>query len=96
MSIVIEFIKVGAKAILAALAVAVGDLCTLLTGDQNLSNVTFVQWLFIASNILATWGIVYAVPNKTPAITAPAVTETPAVEPAAPVLPPLGGIHVGE
>ena len=83
MTIVSEFIKVSAKSILAALAVAVGDLSTLLTGTQNLSDVTFVQWLLIASNILATWGVVYAIPNKTPAA------------PANPNLP-LGGLHVGE
>lgn len=91
MNVVLEFIKVGAKAILAAISVAIGDLCTLLTGNQNLSDVTFVQWLWIATNVLAVWGIVYAVPNKTPTVTATVAAAAPE-----PNLPPLGGIHVGE
>ena len=60
----IEFGKQTAKATGGALAVTVGILATILTGNETLADVTFVQWLVIIAAILATWGFVYRIPNK--------------------------------
>lgn len=59
------WVKYTAKAILSVLAVVITFLTTILTGNQTLADVTFVQWLICAGLVLATFGFVYAVPNGT-------------------------------
>jgi hypothetical protein len=57
------WIKYTAKALLTVLAVVVAFLTTILTGNQTLADVTFVQWLICLGLVLGSFGIVYAVPN---------------------------------
>ena len=58
-----QYISYARKAILTALAVVLTNLVTILTGDQNLADVTFVQWLWIALSVLGAFGVTYVVPN---------------------------------
>lgn len=62
---VVDWIKSIAKCILAVLAITVGMLLSILQGKQTLADVTFVQWLWIASYILMAGGLVWRTPNKT-------------------------------
>ena len=59
----VKYAKYVAKALLSVLAVVVTFLVTILTGNQTLADVTFVQWLVCASLVLAFFGFTYAVPN---------------------------------
>lgn len=52
-----------AKALLTVLAVVITFLTTILTGNQTLADVTFVQWLICAGLVLGSFGFVYAIPN---------------------------------
>lgn len=60
----VAFLLWTAKATGSAIAVIIGILCTILSGNESLADVTFVQWLVIAAAVLATWGFVYRIPNK--------------------------------
>lgn len=60
---VLQYLKWTAKAALSALAVVVAFLASILTGNQTLADVTFVQWLVCLGLVLATFGFVYKVPN---------------------------------
>lgn len=57
------YAKYVAKALLSAVAVVITFLTTILTGNQTLADVTFVQWLICAGLVLASFGFVYAIPN---------------------------------
>lgn len=57
------WVKYVAKALLTALSVVVTFLTTVLTGNQTLADVTFVQWLLCLGLVLAAFGVVYRVPN---------------------------------
>lgn len=57
------WVKYTAKALLTVLAVVVTFLTTILTGDQTLEDVTFVQWLICLGLVLGAFGVVYNVPN---------------------------------
>jgi heme A synthase len=57
------WVKYVAKALLTALAVVITFLTTILTGNQTLADVTFVQWLVCIGLVLSAFGIVYRVPN---------------------------------
>lgn len=59
----LEYAKYVTKALLSGLAVVITFLTTILTGNQNLSDVTFVQWLVCAGLVLATYGFVYKTGN---------------------------------
>lgn len=63
MTNVLAWIKYAAKALLSVLAVVIAFLTTILSGNQTLADVTFVQWLICAGLVLGTFGFVYAVPN---------------------------------
>lgn len=52
-----------AKALLTALSVVITFLTTILTGNQTLADVTFVQWLICGGLVLTAFGVVYRVPN---------------------------------
>lgn len=58
-----QYVLYVAKALGTVLAVVVTFLITILSGDQTLADVTFVQWLICASLVLGAFGFVYAVPN---------------------------------
>lgn len=66
MNDVLVWVKYAAKACLTALAVVLTFLTTVLTGNQTLPDVTFVQWLMCAGLVLAAFGFVYRVPNGPP------------------------------
>lgn len=53
-----------AKAVAAGLAAAMGSLLLVLTGDQSLTDVTTVQWLQVGVNVLGSFGVVWAIPNR--------------------------------
>lgn len=59
----LEYSRYVAKAIATALIVVITFLTTILTGDQTLADVTFVQWLICAGLVLGAYGIVYKTPN---------------------------------
>jgi len=63
MNTFVDFAKYAAKALLSVLAVVVTFLATILSGNQTLADVTFVQWLICAGLVLGAFGFVYAVPN---------------------------------
>lgn len=58
-----------AKAVSTALIVVITFLTTVLTGEQTLADVTFVQWLVCAGMVLGAYGVVYAVPNGSKPVT---------------------------
>lgn len=58
-----DYVRYTAKAVSTGLIVVIVFLTTILTGDQNLSDVTFVQWLVCAGMVLSAYGVVYKVPN---------------------------------
>lgn len=66
MDTALQFVKYAAKAVLSALAVVIAFLATILSGDQTLADVTFVQWLLCTALVLSTFGFVYKVPNGLP------------------------------
>lgn len=53
-----------AKAVAGALAAAVGSLLLVLQGSETLADVSFVEWLTVAGNVLGAFGLVWRVPNK--------------------------------
>lgn len=63
METAVKYAKYVAKALLSGLAVVITFLTTILTGNQTLADVTFVQWLVCAGLVLATYGFVYKVGN---------------------------------
>lgn len=56
-------IKYVAKALCTGILVVLTFLTTILSGTQDLRDVTFVQWLLCAILVLGAYGIVYRVPN---------------------------------
>lgn len=62
---VVDWFKSIAKCILAVFAIIVGMLLSILQGKQTLADVTFVEWLWIASYVLMAGGLVWRTPNKT-------------------------------
>lgn len=59
----VQYAKYAAKALLSALAVVLTFLTTILSGNQTLADVTFVQWLICAVLVLGSFGFVYKVGN---------------------------------
>jgi hypothetical protein len=59
-----EFAKYAAKAFVGSLTALLGALLAVLTGDETLAAVTTREWIWIASEALAVFGVIYAVPNK--------------------------------
>lgn len=57
------WVKYTAKACLSAIAVVITFLTTVLSGNDTLGDVTFVQWLICSGLVLASFGFVYAIPN---------------------------------
>jgi len=53
-----------AKAIAGGLAALVGALAVVITGNETFTDVTVSEWLFVAAQVLAVYGVVYLVPNK--------------------------------
>ena len=58
-----QYIQYAAKAVATALVIVLTFLTTVLTGDQSLADVTFVQWLVCALLVLGGFGFVYRIPN---------------------------------
>lgn len=58
-----EYVRWTAKAVSTGLIVVITFLTTILTGNQTLADVTFVQWLVCAGMVLGAYGVVYKVPN---------------------------------
>lgn len=58
--------KVGtvAKAVGAGAAAGIGSLLLVVTGNETLSDVTQAEWLLVAFNVLGTYGITWAIPNR--------------------------------
>lgn len=54
-----------AKAIAAALYIVGVNLLAFVTGDETLADVTTNEWIFVAVEVLGSYGIVYGVANKT-------------------------------
>jgi hypothetical protein len=54
-----------AKAIAGGLAALAGSLLLVITGNETLADVTTAEWLVCVVNTLGSYGIVWAVPNKT-------------------------------
>lgn len=53
-----------AKAIGGAIAAGVFTLSGILTGSEGLGDVTTGGWLLVTLAVLASFGIIYRVPNK--------------------------------
>jgi len=53
-----------AKAVAAGAAAAIGSLLLVLQGNETFSDVNTVEWLTVALNVLGSYGIVWAVPNR--------------------------------
>lgn len=53
-----------AKAFAGAAVALLGSLSLFITGGETLADVTQGEWINVAINVLATFGIVYRVPNK--------------------------------
>lgn len=60
---VLPYLKWTAKAVSTALIVVITFLTSILTGNQTLADVTFVQWLVCGGLVLGAYGVVYQVPN---------------------------------
>ncbi len=58
-----EYVRWTAKAVATALIVVITFLTTILSGDQTLADVTFVQWMICAGLVLGAYGVVYKTPN---------------------------------
>jgi hypothetical protein len=52
------------RACFAALATFLTALATTLTGDQNLGDLTTLQWVIIAGGVLAAFGGVFGLKNQ--------------------------------
>ena len=59
-----DFIARMAKAVVAGLAAAIGGLLLVMSGPETFSDVTTVEWLIVAGQVLATFGFAYEVPNR--------------------------------
>lgn len=55
-----------AKAIAGGLGALIGSLLLVMSGNETLADVTQVEWLIVAGNVLGTYGIVWKVRNATP------------------------------
>lgn len=53
------WLKQAAKAFYAAASAALAGLATTLTGDQNLGDLTTLQWVILSGFVLAAFGAVY-------------------------------------
>jgi hypothetical protein len=53
------------KAIAALLYIVGVNLLFFITGDETFADVTVREWVFVGTEALGAFGIVYAVPNKT-------------------------------
>ncbi len=53
-----------AKAILAGVGAAAGALALILTGDEGFADVSTAEWLSVIMSVLATYGVVWSVPNR--------------------------------
>lgn len=53
-----------AKAIGAGLAALIGSLLLVLQGNETFTDINLVEWLTVAGNVLGSYGLVWAVPNK--------------------------------
>lgn len=58
--------RANAKAIGGGLAAVVGSLLLVVSGNETLADVTTAEWLLVAFNVLGTYGLVWALPNKPP------------------------------
>ncbi len=52
------------KAIAGGLAAGIFTLAGVITGSEGFGDVTINEWLLVGLSILASYGIVYKVPNK--------------------------------
>ena len=53
-----------AKSVVTGIMALVAALMVVITGNETLADVTFAEWLAVAAAVLATSGVVYAVPNR--------------------------------
>lgn len=58
-----QYIQYVAKALATALVITLTFLTTVLSGNQSLADVTFVQWLLCALLVLGGFGFTYVIPN---------------------------------
>lgn len=58
-----KWVVEAAKAVASGVVCAAAYLIGILSGDQGLGDVTFVQWLGLVAFIGAAYGITYRVPN---------------------------------
>jgi hypothetical protein len=72
----VAYAKYVAKALATGVLVVLVFLTTILTGDQALDDVTFVQWCICGVMVLSAYGIVYNIPNG-PRPTAPVSRQIP-------------------
>lgn len=56
--------KVYAKAVVSGLVAAISTLLLLLSGNETLADVTFVEWLIVVLAVASSFGFTYVVPNK--------------------------------
>lgn len=61
-----QYVKKAAKAFYAALVAGLGALATTLTGEQNLGDLTTLQWVIIAGVVVGAFGGVYGITNAKP------------------------------
>lgn len=52
------------KAYGGGLAALIGSLLLVIQGNETLADVSTAEWLLVAINVLASYGIVWAAPNK--------------------------------
>ncbi len=57
----------AAKAFYAAALALLAGLATTLTGDQNLGDLTTLQWVILAGSVLGAFGGTYRLTNRQPA-----------------------------
>ena len=59
-----DLIAKVAKAVAAAIAAAIGGLLLVMSGSDTFADVTTVEWLIVAGQILTVFGVAYEIPNR--------------------------------